>query len=148
MVNFCPLSSLIFFIQFFLHFRKKTFCWAQRENIQTLSFIFLLLHLTKHTSKKFFFLFSLQNFPFTLFYFQTNTSLKFKLIWKNFFLTYYMKILKNFHIYYYNKLWLELMNTFINCHMSKILMNLKKIFYPPNNLGSCHRERWAPSGFI
>ena len=32
---------------------------AQRENIRTPSFIFLLFHLTKHTSKKFFFLFSL-----------------------------------------------------------------------------------------
>ena len=55
-----------------------------------------------------------------------------------------MKILKNFHIYYLsklhdslNKLLLELMDDFINCHMSKILMNLKKIVYPPNNLGRC-----------
>ena len=75
MVNFCPLSSHIFSFQFSFHFRKKTFCCTQRENIRTPSFIFLLLHLTKHTSKKFFFLFSLQSFPFILFHFQINTLL-------------------------------------------------------------------------
>ena len=41
-------------------------------------FIFLLPHPTKHTLKKFSFLFSLQSFPFTLFHLYTNTLLYFE----------------------------------------------------------------------
>ena len=61
--------------QFFLHFENKTFWWAWRENTWTPSFIFLPLYPTKHTLKKFSFLFSFQSFPSTLFYLQTNTAL-------------------------------------------------------------------------
>ena len=46
--HFCPLSSLIFSLQFSLHFREKTFWWAWEENTQAPPFIFLPPHLTKH----------------------------------------------------------------------------------------------------
>ena len=60
--HFHPLSNLILSLQFSLHFREKTFWQVQRENTQTPLFIFLSLHPTKHTPKKIFFLFYLQNF--------------------------------------------------------------------------------------
>ena len=59
--HFCPLSNLIFFLQFSLNFWEKTFWWARVKNIQTPLFIFLSPHSTKHTSKKFSFSFSLQS---------------------------------------------------------------------------------------
>ena len=52
----------------FSNFGEKAFWWNQRENTFP-SFIFLSSHLIKHTLKKFSFLFSLQNFSFTLFHF-------------------------------------------------------------------------------
>ena len=59
--------------KFSLYFEEKTFWWAKGENTWVLSFIFLPPHPTKYTPKNILFLFSLQNFPFTLFHLQTNT---------------------------------------------------------------------------
>ena len=61
------------FHEFSLHFGEKTFWWAKRENICAPLFIFLPFYLTKHTLKKFSFLFSLQSFSSSLFHLQTNT---------------------------------------------------------------------------
>ena len=61
--------------QFSLYFGEKIFWWAQGENTWAPPFIFLPSYPTKHTPKRFSFLFSLQNFPSTLFYLQTNTPL-------------------------------------------------------------------------
>ena len=47
--HFCPLRSLVFSLQFSLHFGEKTFWWVRRENTCTLQFIFLPPHPTKHT---------------------------------------------------------------------------------------------------
>ena len=69
--HFCPLSSLIFSLQFSLHFRKKTFWWTRGEN--TLDPTIYFSSSPPNTPKKNFFPFSLQNFPSTLFYLQTNT---------------------------------------------------------------------------
>ena len=55
--HFCSLNSLIFSLQFFLHFKKKAFWCAQEENTWTPPFIFLPPYPTKHTLKKF-------SFPF------------------------------------------------------------------------------------
>ena len=52
----------------FIIIGEKTFWRAQGENIWAPPFILLPSHLTKYILKKFFFLFSLQNFPFTLFH--------------------------------------------------------------------------------
>ena len=52
--HFCPLSNLIFSLQFSLHFEKKTFWQARGENTRTPLFIFLPSHTTKHTPKKIF----------------------------------------------------------------------------------------------
>ena len=52
---------------------EKTFWWAQGENTWVSQFIFFPPHPTKHTLKKFSFLFSFQSFPSTLFYLQINT---------------------------------------------------------------------------
>ena len=41
--------------QFSLHLEEKTFWWIRRENTCNPQFIFLSPHLTKHTSKKFYF---------------------------------------------------------------------------------------------
>ena len=65
---FWKLISWAFPSQFSPHFGERTFWWAQGENTWALPFIFLHLHLTKHTQKKFFFPFSLQGFPSTLFH--------------------------------------------------------------------------------
>ena len=46
-----------FSLQFSLHFRKKSFQWAQEENTWVPPFIFLSPHSTKHTPKKFSFYF-------------------------------------------------------------------------------------------
>ena len=75
---FSSIKQPIFSLQFSPHFREKTFWWARRENTLGPPFIFLSLHPTKHTPKKFFFPFSLQNFLSTLFRLQTNTSLRLK----------------------------------------------------------------------
>ena len=75
---FSSIKQPIFSLQFSPHFREKTFWWARRENTLGPPFIFLSLHPTKHTPKKFFFPFSLQNFLSTLFLLQTNTSLRLK----------------------------------------------------------------------
>ena len=75
---FSSIKQPIFSLQFSPHFGEKTFWWARRENILGPPFIFLPLHPTKHTPKKFFFPFSLQNFLSTLFRLQTNTSLRLK----------------------------------------------------------------------
>ena len=71
--HFHPLNSFIFSLQFSLHFGEKTFWLAWRKNTWAPSFIFLLLHPIKHTSKKSPFPFSLQNFSSILFHLQTNT---------------------------------------------------------------------------
>ena len=71
--HFCPLSSLFSSFNFSFHFEEKTFRLAWRENIWALLSIFLPPHPTKHTSKKFFFPFSLKSFSSTLFHLQTNT---------------------------------------------------------------------------
>ena len=62
--------------QFFPHFGKKIFWLARGENIWTPPFIFLPSYPIKHTPKKFFFPFSLQSFPYTMFHLQTNTPLR------------------------------------------------------------------------
>ena len=61
---------------FFFHFKEKTFWWVPEENTWVPSFIFLPPYPTKHTPKKFSFLFYLQSIPFTLFHLQTNTFLE------------------------------------------------------------------------
>ena len=47
--HFCP--KIMF--NFSLHFGDKTFWWVRGENTWVLLFIFLPLHLTKHTPKSF-----------------------------------------------------------------------------------------------
>ena len=69
---FLSIKQSIFFLQFSLHFREKTFWWARRENIWTLLSIFLPPYPTKYTPKKFSFPFSLKSFASTLFHLQTN----------------------------------------------------------------------------
>ena len=74
--HFCPLSSLIFSFQLSLHFGENTFVvdLGKKHLDPTIYFPFSSPNQTH--SKKIFFLFSLQNFPSTLFHLQTNTSLK------------------------------------------------------------------------
>ena len=71
--HFCSNVMPNYSLQFSLHFEEKTFWWVKRENIWTSPFIFLPLHPTKHTLKKFSFSFSLQSFSSTVFHLQTNT---------------------------------------------------------------------------
>ena len=59
--------------QFSLHFGEKTFWWVWGENTWIPPFIFIPSYPAKHTPKRFFFPFSLQSFPSTLFHLQTNT---------------------------------------------------------------------------
>ena len=70
---FLSIEQSIFFLQFSLYFREKTFWWARRKNIWTLLFIFLPPYPTKYTPKKFSFPFSLKSFASTLFHLQINT---------------------------------------------------------------------------
>ena len=51
--HFCLLNNLIFSLQFSLHFGEKTFWWAQGEDTQAPSFIFLPPYPIKHTPKSF-----------------------------------------------------------------------------------------------
>ena len=60
----------------FSSFWKKTFWLARGGNTWTPPFIFLSSYPIKHTPKKFFFPFSFQNFPSTMFHLQTNTPLR------------------------------------------------------------------------
>ena len=59
----------------FLSIRERTFWWVWGEYTWPLLFIFFSLYPTKHISKKFSFLFSLQSFSSTLFHLQTNKFL-------------------------------------------------------------------------
>ena len=51
--HFRQLSNLIFSLKFSLHFGEKTFWWAQGEDTQAPSFIFLPPYPIKHTPKSF-----------------------------------------------------------------------------------------------
>ena len=74
--TFLSIKQLYFFFHFSLYFGEKIFWWVQRENTKVLLFIFFHSPSTKHTPKKFPYLFSLKNIPFTLFHTQTNTPSK------------------------------------------------------------------------
>ena len=72
--HFCPLSNHIFSLQFSLHFGEKTFGDPKRKHLGP-TIYFPPSPPNQTHSKKFFFSFSLQSFPFTLFHLQTNTPL-------------------------------------------------------------------------
>ena len=72
--HFCPLSNHIFSLQFSLHFGEKTFGDPKRKHLGS-TIYFPSSPPNQTHSKKFFFPFSLQSFPFTLFHLQTNTPL-------------------------------------------------------------------------
>ena len=74
---FLSIKKKFILTQFSLHFGEKTFWWARGENTWAPLFIFLHSYPLKHTPKKISSLFSFQNFPFTLFHLQTNTTLMF-----------------------------------------------------------------------
>ena len=63
------------FLSSFLSIRERTFWWVWGEYTWSPLFIFFSLYPTKHISKKFSFLFSLQSFSSTLFHLQTNKFL-------------------------------------------------------------------------
>ena len=73
--HFCSLNSLIFSIQFSLHFWEKIFWWVQGENTRP-HYLFSFLPTQPNTLKKFSSPFSLQSFPSILFHLQTNTPLR------------------------------------------------------------------------
>ena len=58
--------------KFFLNWQKCSYI----HGLLQVAFIFFPFHQTKHTPKKFSFLFSLQSFSSTLFHLQTNTPLR------------------------------------------------------------------------
>ena len=72
--HFCPLSNLIFSLQFSLHFGEKTFGDPKRKHSSP-TIYFPSSPPNQTHSKKFSFPFSIQSFPFTIFHLQTNTPI-------------------------------------------------------------------------